>query len=384
MAKSVASGHRVEVQTAWGSQIPSTVILRLQIRNGDDITDFAVITLTMGQTGLPLNIDYLSATDEMKDMFPDPRIDHIAVIHSRFRDQDLEYFKKYGMIGTRLPTAYLRAVSLKSVRDFLPDIGTKVKVYLKDIAQRGYTFADSEVVKLALRLQWSLYMPELDASRRVWLYFNRRSNVSEKDKEDALAEHIILSAAVELQPYLHMPDKDDPQHKEAQKAGRRHLNVALFYVEVPRQRDWAHGLRKPPMTVDIADRPPPSNLQQFLVNAFTNQKDILRAEIHYYVDTELYAEDPTASPVMGNLRPGLVADDRWKPMVQDPNLLNSNQADQPRVQDGQQTLGNDASTRKQSDAAMVERNRREREGSGLVTRFGKHGAVVLDAATPIP
>ncbi|KAF3067770.1 hypothetical protein CFAM422_008373 [Trichoderma lentiforme] len=95
MARSVAPGLRVEVQTAWGSRIPSTIILRLQIRNGDDISDFAVINLPMGQTRLPLTADYLDATDEslMKDTFPDPRMDHFGAAHSRFRNQDLKYFK---------------------------------------------------------------------------------------------------------------------------------------------------------------------------------------------------------------------------------------------------------------------------------------------------
>lgn len=95
MARSVAPGLRVEVQTAWGSRIPSTIILRLQIRNGDEISDFAVINLPMGQTKLPLTTDYLDATDEslMKDTFPDPRTDHFGAAHSRFRNQDLGYFK---------------------------------------------------------------------------------------------------------------------------------------------------------------------------------------------------------------------------------------------------------------------------------------------------
>lgn len=95
MARSVAPGLRVEVQTAWGSRIPSTIILRLQTRNGDEISDFAVINLPMGQTKLPLTADYLDATDEslMKDMFPDPRTDHFGAAHSRFRNQDLKYFK---------------------------------------------------------------------------------------------------------------------------------------------------------------------------------------------------------------------------------------------------------------------------------------------------
>lgn len=95
MARSVASGLRVEVQTAWGSRIPSTIILRLQIRNGDDISDFAVINLPIGQTKLPLTTDYLDAIDEslMKDTFPDPRMDHFGAAHSRFRNQDLKYFK---------------------------------------------------------------------------------------------------------------------------------------------------------------------------------------------------------------------------------------------------------------------------------------------------
>ncbi|KAK4060730.1 uncharacterized protein Triagg1_10667 [Trichoderma aggressivum f. europaeum] len=95
MGRSVAPGLRVEVQTAWGSRIPSTVIFRLQIRNGDEISDFAVINLPMGQTKLPLTTDYLDATDEslMKDTFPDPRTNHFGVAHSQFRKQDLQYFK---------------------------------------------------------------------------------------------------------------------------------------------------------------------------------------------------------------------------------------------------------------------------------------------------
>ncbi|UKZ81903.1 hypothetical protein TrVFT333_009680 [Trichoderma virens FT-333] len=507
LAKSVASGLRVEVQTAWGSYIPSTVILRLQIRNGDDIGDFAVITLPMGQTKLPLNVDYFNAADEplMKDMFSDPKTDHFGAAHSRFRDQDLQYFEnidrtteisshikyttatiarvsavveaheftimypsnfwnriqrlpaslqkiaknikslfdsmnpeeqvtlhialpaspkweqdwhvlftderkinpgildipslcngliedldyskilagreEYGIFGTHSPTAYLMAVSMKSVRNFLPNVGTKVKVYLRDIAQSGYTlpkplFTNLQVVHLASRLRSDILHAEYKASNKV----DREFRGSFRERNHLISELFFQQATVDLAPYLHMPAKDDLQHEEARKAAeylksigeeddmahyirvynwvrsalcvapktRYHepylgyrldlppgvsADVALFYVEVPRQRDWPHTLNNPPMTVDIPNMSPPTDLQQFLVNAFANQDDIIRAEIRYSLDTALY-EEPSASSLKNNLTPNPVADDWWKSMVQSSGLPKSDQTNQSRMLDG--------------------------------------------------
>ncbi|KAL7931708.1 hypothetical protein V8C35DRAFT_329366 [Trichoderma chlorosporum] len=523
MAKSVASGLRVEVQTAWGSHIPSTIILRLQIRDGDDIDDFAVITLPMGQTKLPLHADHFSALDEslMKNMFPDPRTDHIGVAHSRFRDQDLEYFKtfehtaeissfikytaatisrvtavvevhelnitypskfwgriqvlpnslqriaknikslfdsmnpeeqisfnitfpcnlswgedwhlfftderkvnpeildisslcngqiedldysqmlagreEYGMIGTHSPTAYLMAVNLKSVRDFLPDVGTKVNVYLGDVAQNGYTlpkplFAERHIIQIGLKIKTNLYMADYNAQQTVRRKFRGRL----QDEERLATELYFRMAAVELAPFLPMPAKDDLQHKEALKAaqylqmrpdeddevhclrlidwlrtalrvapktryhepysGRRldlppgvSADVALFHLEVPRQRDWPRDLKNPPMMIDIPNTTPPADLQQFLVNAFASQEDVVRAEIRYSLDTERYKERSRAAFHKDNHKPDSVGDDWWKSMVRFLDLSKTDQADLPQMQ-----LDSDAATRNHANSAMGE------------------------------
>ncbi|UKZ56157.1 hypothetical protein TrVGV298_009986 [Trichoderma virens] len=476
LAKSVASGLRVEVQTAWGSHIPSTVILRLQIRNGDDVGDFAVITLPMGQTKLPLNVDYFNAADEslMKDMFPDPKTDPFGAAHSRFRDQDLQYFEnidrtagissyikyttatiarvtavveaheltimypsnfwnriqrlpaslqkiaknikslfdsmnpeeqitlhitlpaipkweqdwhvlftderkinpgildipslcngliedldyskilagreEYGIFGTHSPTAYVMAVSMKNVRDFLPNVGTKVKVYLRDIAQSGYTlpkplFTNLQVVHLASRLRSDILHAEYKASNKV----DREFRGSFRERNHLISELFFQQATVDLAPYLHMPAKDDAQHEEARKA-------AEYLKSIGEEDDMAHYIRvynwvrsalcvapktryHEPYSGYRLDLPPGVSADvalfyvEFLVNAFANQDDIIRAEIRYSLDTALY-EEPPASSLKNNLTPNPVADDWWKSMVQSSGLPESDQTNQSRMLDG--------------------------------------------------
>ncbi|PKK44589.1 hypothetical protein CI102_10967 [Trichoderma harzianum] len=511
MARSVAPGLRVEVQTAWGSRIPSTIILRLQIRNGDEISDFAVINLPMGQTKLPLTTDYLDAADEslMKDTFPDPRMDHFGAAHSRFRNQDLKYFEtvkptaeissfikhttttvvrvtaaveaheftimypshfwdhtqrlptslqrvaknikslfdsmnpeeqvslqvtfpfspnwekdwhvfftderkvnseildiaslcnghiedldyskmlsgrsewtpktddeeEYGMFGTHLPTGYLMAVSLKSVRDFLPDIGTTVNVYLRDIAQNGYTLTKPQTSKgetylIADSITCSLFNADYKAEQQI----KRKFGDDHPDMPELVTELFPSIAAVELEPYLPMPAKDDPQHQEARKVAaylrqrndedyKEHFwrvhswlrprlcvapktgyhepysghrlnlppgvsaDVALFYVEVPRQRDWPRDLKKPPMRVDIPDMPPSIDLQSFLANAFENQDEVIRAEIRYSFDAELYDEEGPTFSLKGTLGPNHVVDDWLKSMVKASDMPKTDRTD---------------------------------------------------------
>ncbi|KAL6693221.1 hypothetical protein J3F84DRAFT_401116 [Trichoderma pleuroticola] len=511
MARSVASGLRVEVQTAWGSHIPSTVIFRLQIRNGDDISDFAIIDLPIGQTKLPLTTDYLDALDEslMKDTFPDPRTDHFGVAHSRFRNQDLEYFKtiepaaeissfikhtttavarvtavveaheftimypshfwdhiqrvpvslqrvaknikslfdsmnseeqvslqvtfpfspnwekdwhvfftderkvnagildiislcnghiedmdyskmlsvrsewipttndeeEYGMIATHIPTAYLMAVNLKSVRDFLPDIGTKVNVYLRDIAQHGYTLPKPianryETYSIANGIRNNLLRADHEADQQT----GREYEWDDPARDEPATEIFLRIAAVDLEPYFPMSANDDTVYQETRKVAaylRKHIeedhmahvlrvitwlrpvlcvapktryhepysghrlalppgvsaDVALFYVEVPRQRDWPRDLKKPPMKVDIPNMPPPTDLQSFLANAFENQDEVIRAEIRYSFDVELYKEEGPTLSLKGTLDSNHVADDWLKSMVQSSNLPETDHAD---------------------------------------------------------
>ncbi|KAL7962328.1 hypothetical protein V8C34DRAFT_311186 [Trichoderma compactum] len=495
MARSVASGLRVEVQTAWGSRIPSTVIFRLQIRNGDDISDFAVINLPIGQTKLPLTADYLDAADET---------DHFGAAHSQFRKQDSEHFKaiepmaeissfikyttttvarvtaaidaheftitypshfwdhiqrlpaalqrvaknvkslfdstnpeeqvslqatfpyspnwgkdwyvfftderkvnaeildiaslcnghiedlnyckllsgcaslaeqeEYGMIATHVPTAYLMAVSLKSVKDFLPDIGTKVNVYLRDIAQSGYTLPKPltnklETYLIADRVSRNL----LDADYKADQQIGHKVGWETPGIDELVAELFPSMAAVDLQPYFPMPTKDDPQRQEARKVAeylrkrddedrKEHFlrvhswlrpvlcvapktryhepysghrldlppgvsaDVALFYVEVPRQRDWPRDLKKPPMRVDIPDMSPPIDLQSFLANAFENKDEVIRAEIRYSFDAELYEEEGLTLSLKGTLCSNHVADDWLKSML-DNGMAVEEQAD---------------------------------------------------------
>ncbi|KAJ4857730.1 hypothetical protein T069G_08627 [Trichoderma breve] len=531
LARSVASGLRVEVQTAWGSRIPSTIILRLQIRNGDDIIDFAVINLPMGQTKLPLTTDYLHATDEslMKDTFPDPRMDHFGAAHSRFRNQDLGYFKtieptaeissfikhtsttivrvtaaveaheftimypshfwdhihrlpaslqrvaknikslfdsmnpeeqvslqvtfpfspnwekdwhvfftderkvnaeildiaslcngsewtpktndeeEYGMFGTHLPTAYLMAVSLKNVRDFLPDTGAKVNVYLRDIAQNGYTLPKPQTSKgetylIADSITCSLLNTDWKADQQI----GHKFGFDHPDRAELVTELFPSMAAVELEPYLPMPDKDDPEHQEARKVAaslrlrddedhiacfwrvhswlrpllcvapktRYHepysghrlalppgisADVALFYVEVPRQRDWPRDLKKPPMSVDIPDMSPPTDLQLFLANAFENQDEVVRAEIRHSFDAELYDEEGLTLSLKGTLGFNHVADDWLKSMVKASDLPKTDRAD---LSQGQSDNG--MTVEDQTETTMY-----EGEASNLTVSFAK-------------
>ncbi|KKO98310.1 hypothetical protein THAR02_09574 [Trichoderma harzianum] len=545
MARSVASGLRVEVQTAWGSRIPSTIILRLQIRNGDDISDFAVINLPMGQTKLPLTADYLDATDEslMKDMFPDPRTDHFGAAHSRFRNQDLKYFKaiepaaeissfikhaattvvrvtaaveahefiimypshfwdhiqrlptslqrvaknikslfdlmnpeeqvslqvtfpfspnwekdwhvfftderkvnaeilgiaslcnghiedldysqmllsrsewtpktndeeEYGMFGTHLPTAYLMAVSLKSVRDFLPDIGTKVNVYLRDIAQNGYTLPKPQTSKgetylIASSITCTLFKADYKAEKQI----RRKFGDDHPDEPELVTELFPSIAAVELEPYLPMPAKDDPEHQEARKVAvylrqrndedyKEHFwrvhswlrprlcvapktgyhepysghrldlppgvsaDVALFYVEVPRQRDWPRDLKKPPMRVDIPNMSPQTDLQSSLANAFENQDEAIRAEIRYSFDAELYKEEGLALSLKRSLSSTHMADDWLKSLAKASDLPKTGRTD---LSQGQSDNG--MTVEDQTEATMY-----EGEASNLTMSFAR-------------
>ncbi|KAL7792741.1 hypothetical protein V8C43DRAFT_322111 [Trichoderma afarasin] len=533
MARSVAPGLRVEVQTAWGSRIPSTIILRLQIRNGDDISDFAVINLPMGQTKLPLTADYLDATDEslMKDTFPDPRTDHFGAAHSRFRNQDLGYFKtieptaeissfikhtsttivrvttaveaheftimypshfwdhihrlpaslqrvaknikslfdsmnpeeqvslqvtfpfspnwekdwhvfftderkvnaeildiaslcnghiedldyskmlsgQYGMFGTHFPTAYLMAVSLKNVRDFLPDTGAKVNVYLRDIAQNGYTLPKPQTSKgetylIADSITCSLLNTDWKADQQI----GHKFGFDHPDRAELVTELFPSMAAVELEPYLPMPDKDDPEHQEARKVAaslrlrddedhiarfwrvhswlrpllcvapktRYHepysgyrldlppgvsADVALFYVEVPRQRDWPRDLKKPPMRVDVPDMSPPTDLQSFLANAFENQDEVIRAEIRYYFDAEQYEEEGLALSFKRSLSSTHMADNWLKSLAKASDL---SKTDRTNLSQGQSDNG--MTVEDQTEATMY-----EGEASNLTMSFAK-------------
>lgn len=65
-----------------------------------------------------------------------------------------------------------------------------------------------------------------------------------------------------------------------------HADVALFYVEVPKQPSWARGFKQPPMAIDIPSKLLPSNLQNFLANAFKQPDDVRMAHIHESIDSQ--------------------------------------------------------------------------------------------------
>ncbi|KAL7815702.1 hypothetical protein V8C26DRAFT_102369 [Trichoderma gracile] len=506
VAKSVAPGLRVEVQTAWGPRIPSTLIIRLQVRNADDIHDFAILTLPMGQTEKPMNVECFR-TNERSDIpriFPDPQGDPAGASYSRYLPEDLLHFKgmdisqpawtlifnrafdvvrletvidvrkvavsypakfwdrlasqpaglrfiaerlksafdrrklneevsiqflfpyvpgweqdwyvffndkrkvdpgvldlqalcnnriedldysrtlighqwldeqlawkqlmarnsgntyfqarllpfprsewipttsdmaEYGMYGTRRPTAYLMVVNLAYVREFLPEVGTKCTVFIRELAQRGYTLprpplADIEVRRLARRFQRTLAFAEVWAIRRFWDRGRTQMN------EEELKQIFIEIAAVDVSLFLPMPSADDQPDTTASQAAeylrkrqgeddddhyRRILpwlrealrvapktrynepytgirlslppgvsaDAALFLVEVPRQRDWPRSLKKPPMVIDVPEIPPVSDLQAFLDTAFAESRDVLRAEIRYSVKEDWLGNSET-------------------------------------------------------------------------------------------
>lgn len=279
------------------------------------------------------------------------------------------------MIATHVPTAYLMAISLKSVRDFLPDIGTKVTVYLRDIAQSGYTLPKPltnkyETYLLTDRISRNL----LDADYKADQQIGHKVGWETPGMDELVAELFPSMAAADLKPYFPMPAKDDPQCQEARKVAeylrkrddedikeyflrvhswlrpvlcvapktRYHepysghrlalppgvsADVALFYVEVPRQRDWPRDLKKPPMKVDIPNMSPPTDLQSFLVNAFENKDEVIRAEIRYSFNAELYEEEGPILSLKGTLCSNHVADDWLKSMVKASDLRKTNRTD---------------------------------------------------------
>ncbi|KAF3067774.1 hypothetical protein CFAM422_008374 [Trichoderma lentiforme] len=215
-------------------------------------------------------------------------------------------------------------------------------------------------------------------------------------------------AAVELEPYLPMPDKDDPEHQEARKVAaylRQHIDedhiarfwrvhswlrpllcvapktryhepysgyrldlppgvpedVALFYVEVPRQRDWPRDLKKPPMRVDIPDMSPPTDLQSFLANAFENQDEVIRAEIRYSFDAELYEEEGLALSFKRSLSSTHMADDWLKSLAKASDLPKTDRTD---LSQGQSDNG--MTVEDQTEATMY-----EGEASNLTMSFAK-------------
>ncbi|KAK1239409.1 hypothetical protein MKX07_008897 [Trichoderma sp. CBMAI-0711] len=533
VGRSVAPGLRVEVQTAWGPRIPSTLIIRLQVRNGDDIQDFAILTLPMGQTKKPMDAECFRTnekTDIMK-IFPDPLGDPAGASCSRFLNQDLLHFRgmdiskpawtlifntafdvvrletvidvrkvavsypnrfwdrlgsqpaglrfiaerlrsafdkrtideqvsfqflfphvqgwerdwyvflndkrkinpgildlqalcnnriedldysktlighqwldeefawkqlmacncskmyfqarmlpfpgsewipttsdmaEYGMNGTRRPTAYLMIVNLAYVREFLPEIGTECTVYIRELAQHGYTMprpplADIEVRRLASRFQRTLVRAEAWAIRRFWDRGRTRMN------EEEVKQIFIEIAAVDVSLFLPMPSADDPHNTAALQAAKSlrkregednddhyrriipwvrealrvapktrynepytgirlslppgvSADVALFSVDVPRQRDWPRGLKKPPMVIDVPDIPPVTNLQGFLDTAFADSRDVLRAEIRYSVKEDWLAKKSEAIPVMNHIDINTKETAWWISMVKSSEL----------------------------------------------------------------
>ncbi|PTB73287.1 hypothetical protein M440DRAFT_1465279 [Trichoderma longibrachiatum ATCC 18648] len=254
---------------------------------------------------------------------------------------------EYGMNGTGRPTAYLMAVNLSYVREFLPDIGTKSTVYIRELAQHGYTMprpplADSHVKQLARRLQRTFFLAEAWAIQR----FRGRGRTS-MDEEDV--KRIFLQCvAMDVALFLPVPSADDPRNTTNSQAAehlrkrqgeddddhyRRILlwirealriapktryhepctgirlnlppgisaDVALFFVEVPRQRDWPCNMRKPPMVIDAPKMPPVTDLQGFLDTAFTDHRQVLRAEIRYSVKDDWNLKESEVIPIMNNV-----------------------------------------------------------------------------------
>ncbi|TFA98693.1 hypothetical protein CCMA1212_009495 [Trichoderma ghanense] len=528
VARSVAPGLRVEVQTAWGPRIPSTLIIRLQVRNGDNIQDFAILTLPMGQTEKPMDAECFRPTErsDMKQAFSNPPADPAGASYSRFRSQDLLYFKgrdiskpawgliiettwnmvrletvidvgkivvsypakfwdrigrqpaglrliaerlrsafdkrnpdekvsiqfffpyvrgwerdwyvflndkrkinpgvldlqalcndrledldysktlighrwldeelpwkqlmawnccktyfqarllpfpgsnwipttsdkaEYGIDGTRRPTAYLMVVNLSHVREFLPDIGTKSTVYIRELAQHGYTMprpalADSEVRRLAGRLERTFANAEAWALLKFWGRGRTRMN------EEELKQIFLQSAAVDVGLYLPMPSAGNRHNPAALQAAemlrkrdgednddhcqriltwlrealcvapktRFHepytgirlslppgvsADVALFFVEVPRQQDWPRSLKKPPMVIDAPEIPTVIDLQGFLNTAFADSRYVLRAEIRYSVDETWLVKEPETIPIINNVDLNAEETAWWKSMV---------------------------------------------------------------------
>ncbi|PTB63764.1 hypothetical protein BBK36DRAFT_1143473 [Trichoderma citrinoviride] len=514
VGRSVAPGLRVEVQTAWGPRIPSTLIIRLQVRNGDDIQDFAILTLPMGQTEKPMDADSFRPSErpEVRHIFPKQPGDPVGVSYSRYRHHDLDYFKgipsneptwvlvfrttweavrletvidvhkiavsypakfwdrigsqpaglrsiveklrstfdgkkpseqvsiqfvfpyargwerdwyvfltdkrkinpgvldlqalcdhriekldysnaligqqwldeelawkqkmawncgktyfkarllpfpgsewipttsdmaEYGMNGTRGPMAYLLVVNLSYVREFLPDIGTKSKVYIRELAQQGYTLprplvAEADVKVLATRLQRTLGNAEDWAKKKFWNRGRTQWNA------DEVKELFIQSAAVDVAMFLPMPSADDRRNAAASQAAtflrkreneddddhyrrifdwirealcvapktRYHepytgirlslppgvsADVGLFFLEVPRQQDWPRGLKKPPMVVEAPEMSPVTDLQGVLDTAFADPRDVLRTEIRYSVEENWELKGDEAIPIMNNV-----------------------------------------------------------------------------------
>ncbi|KAL7801222.1 hypothetical protein V8C44DRAFT_353816 [Trichoderma aethiopicum] len=254
---------------------------------------------------------------------------------------------EYGMNGTGRPTAYLMAVNLSFVREFLPDIGTKSTVYIRELAQHGYTLprpplADSHVRQLALRLQRTFFLAEAWALQKFW---NRgRTSVNDEEVKQVFLQCVAMDVAL----FLPVPSADDPRNTTASQAAehlrkrqgeddddhyRRILlwirealrvapktryhepytgirlslppgisaDVALFFVEVPRQRDWPRSLRKPPMVIDAPAMPPVTDLQGFLDTAFTDHRQVLRAEIRYSVKDDWLVKESEVIPIMNNV-----------------------------------------------------------------------------------
>lgn len=301
------------------------------------------------------------------------------------------------------------AVSLKSVRDFLPDIGTTVIVFLRDIAQNGYTLPKPQTSKgetylIASSITSSLFNADYKAEQQI----HRKFEFDHPDRYKLITELFLSLAAVELEPYLPMPAKDDPQHQEARKVAaylRQHIDedykerfwrvhswlrprlcvaprtgyhepysghrlalppgisadVALFYVEVPRQRDWPRDLKKPPMRVDIPDMSPPTDLQSFLANAFENKDEIIRAEICYSFDAELYEEEGLALSLKRSLSSTHMADDWLKSLAKASDLPKTGRTD---LSQGQSDNG--MTVEDQTEATMY-----EGEVSNLTMSFAK-------------
>ncbi|KAL6864486.1 hypothetical protein J3F83DRAFT_761839 [Trichoderma novae-zelandiae] len=95
VAESVAPALRVQVQTAWGPLIPTTLIIRLQVGNGVNIQDLAVLGLPMGQTEEPMYADCFRLAERLDvwQPFPELLFEPVGVSHSRYRNQDLVHFR---------------------------------------------------------------------------------------------------------------------------------------------------------------------------------------------------------------------------------------------------------------------------------------------------
>ncbi|RFU76291.1 hypothetical protein TARUN_5955 [Trichoderma arundinaceum] len=93
-------------------------------------------------------------------------------------------------------------------------------------------------------------------------------------------------------------------------------DAALFYIEVPKQPNWPHGFKRPPMEIDIPKRPLPTDLQLFLANAFKKRDDVKLARIEDSSDAQSIEEACFGIYAMNLGDPNSVAGAWWNSVLE--------------------------------------------------------------------